>query len=199
MQRHRPVSISFGEPQDTELGAADANRILQHGLEHGLQLAGRGRDDLQHLRGRGLLLQRLGEIVGAPAQLVEQPRVLDGDDGLVSEAADQFNLAVSEWPHLLAVDDEGPHELVLLEHGDGDDRPRTAELGDLRGSGASCAIEIIGFGLDVGDLNRPLGDRGASERGARPGPKYGVAPALLGKRPRRAVQRDHAKGDRPRI
>ena len=36
-------------------------------------------------RGRGLLLQRLGQIVGALAQLVEQPRVLDGDDGLGGE------------------------------------------------------------------------------------------------------------------
>ena len=35
--------------------------------------------------GRGLLLQRFGEIVGALAQLVEQPRILDGDDGLSGE------------------------------------------------------------------------------------------------------------------
>ena len=37
-----------------------------------MAIAGRGADDLQHLRGRGLLLQRF-------AQLVEKPRVLDGD------------------------------------------------------------------------------------------------------------------------
>ena len=36
-------------------------------------------------RGRGLLLQRFGEIVGALAQLAEQPRVLDGDHGLGGE------------------------------------------------------------------------------------------------------------------
>ena len=35
--------------------------------------------------GGGLLLQRLGKIIGALAQLVEQPRVLDGDDGLRGE------------------------------------------------------------------------------------------------------------------
>ena len=40
---------------------------------------------LQHLRGRGLLLQRLAQIVGALTQFVEQPRVLDGDDGLRRE------------------------------------------------------------------------------------------------------------------
>ena len=60
--------------------------ILQHGLEHRLQIARRAGDDLQHLAGRGLLLQRLGQIVGALAQLVEQPRVLDGDHGLGGES-----------------------------------------------------------------------------------------------------------------
>ena len=35
--------------------------------------------------GRGLLLQRLGQIVGALAQLVEQPRVLDGDDACAAK------------------------------------------------------------------------------------------------------------------
>ena len=61
---------------------------------------------LQHLRGRGLLLQRLAQIVGALAQLVEQPRVLDGDDGLGGEVLYQLDLLVGERPHLLAVDGE---------------------------------------------------------------------------------------------
>ena len=47
-------------------------------------------------RGRRLLLQRLGEIVGALAQFVEQPRVLDGDDRLRGEVRDQFDLLVGE-------------------------------------------------------------------------------------------------------
>ena len=63
-------------------GAADANSILQHGGKHGLQIAGRATDDPEHLRSRRLLLQRLCEVGGALAQFVEQPRVLDGDDGL---------------------------------------------------------------------------------------------------------------------
>jgi len=51
-----------------------------------------------------LLLQRFCEIVGALAQLVEQPRVLDGNDGLCSEVPNQFDLLVTERAHLLAVD-----------------------------------------------------------------------------------------------
>ena len=42
-------------------------------------------DDAQDLAGRRLLLQRLGEFAVARLQLLEQPRVLDGDDGLVGE------------------------------------------------------------------------------------------------------------------
>ena len=57
---------------------ANPCRIHQHGLEHGLQLAGRLADDLEHVGGGGLLLQRF-------AQLVEQAGVLDGDDGLGGE------------------------------------------------------------------------------------------------------------------
>jgi len=37
------------------------------------------------------LLQRL-------SQLVEQPGVLDGDDGLVGEILDQFDLFIGEGP-----------------------------------------------------------------------------------------------------
>ena len=47
-------------------------------------------------RGRGLLLQRLRQIVGALAQLVEQPRILDGDDGLRGEVRHKLDLLVGE-------------------------------------------------------------------------------------------------------
>ena len=53
-------------------------RLFHHRLEHRLEVATGRVDDAQHFGGRGLLLQRL-------AQLTEQPRVLDGDDGLGGE------------------------------------------------------------------------------------------------------------------
>ena len=42
-------------------------------------------DNLKHFRGRCLLLQRLRQVCGALTQLIEQPRVLDGDDGLTAK------------------------------------------------------------------------------------------------------------------
>ena len=47
-------------------------------IKHGLQIEGRSANDLEHVGGGGLLLQQF-------AQLVEQPRVLDGDDGLAAK------------------------------------------------------------------------------------------------------------------
>ena len=52
-----------------------------------------------------------GEIVGALAQLVEQPRVLDGDDGLRGEVLHQLDLLVGERPHLLAIDDDSADQV----------------------------------------------------------------------------------------
>ena len=60
--------------------------------------------------GRGLLLS--SQIVGALAQLVEQPRVLDRDHGLGGEVLHQLDLLVGERPHLLAVDGDRADQLV---------------------------------------------------------------------------------------
>src|SRR5262249_16053993 len=55
-------SAFLTEIEIAELGRADAGRVLQHGVEDGLQLARRARNYAQHLRRRRLLLQRLGKV-----------------------------------------------------------------------------------------------------------------------------------------
>jgi glycosyltransferase involved in cell wall biosynthesis len=59
-------------------------------INAGLQLEGRAADDLEHVSGRGLLLEGL-------AQLVEQPHVLYCDDCLGCEVLDKLDLLVVEW------------------------------------------------------------------------------------------------------
>src|SRR5215468_4947433 len=54
-------------------------RYIVRRREDRLQLARRARYDTQHLRGRGLLLQRLGQFACALLHLIEQPHVLDCD------------------------------------------------------------------------------------------------------------------------
>src|SRR4029450_5994328 len=78
------------------IGFAKPGSRLNQGLKHRLEIEGRASDDLEHVGRSSLLLQRF-------AQLVEQARVLDRDDGLVGEVLDQLDLLVRERGHLLGV------------------------------------------------------------------------------------------------
>src|ERR1700738_1173828 len=71
---------------------AKPDRGLHQGVENGLKIEGRAADYLEHVGGCGLLLERFREIARALAQLVEQARVLDGDDGLCGEVLYQLDL-----------------------------------------------------------------------------------------------------------
>ena len=77
------------------IGVAQPHCGFNQRVEHRLQIEGRAADHLEHVGGRRLLLQRL-------AQLVEQARVLYGDDGLLSEVAQELDMFVAEWFDLLA-------------------------------------------------------------------------------------------------
>ena len=58
---HAPEAAALVEQHAAEICYADTRGILQHGLEHGLQLAGRAGDDAEHLGGRSFSFDRLGE------------------------------------------------------------------------------------------------------------------------------------------
>ena len=85
----------------TEVRFAKTCRIRQHAFKYRRKFTWRTRYDAQHLRRRGLLLQQLGEVSRSLPQLIEQPRILDGDDGLSRKVLQQSNLLVSEWANLL--------------------------------------------------------------------------------------------------
>ena len=53
-------------------------------------------DDLEHLGGRGLLLQRFRKVAGPGLHFLEQPHVADGDHRLVGEGLQQSDLLVGE-------------------------------------------------------------------------------------------------------
>ena len=82
-------------------------RLFEHRIEHRREVAGRGIDDLQHLGGRGLLLQRL-------ARLGDEPRVLHRDDRLRREILQQRDLLVGERPDLLAIDCDHAEQVTVL-------------------------------------------------------------------------------------
>src|SRR5512132_1646663 len=176
------------QKQIAELGLADAHRFLHHGIEDGLQLAGRSGNDLQHFRGRRLLLQRLGEIVRALAQLVEQPRVLDGDDGLRSEVLEKLDLLVVERSDLLAVDVDRPDEPVLLEHRYVNQRSSARQFGEPYQRRLALNVGLLR--PDVGDVLQLLRRDQADEGVLRPGMDRRVALRQLVPFPRRVVQRN---------
>src|SRR5262245_60423358 len=53
--------VALAQEERSKLGLAEARRVRQYGLEDRLQFSRRAADDLQDIRGRRLLLQRLGK------------------------------------------------------------------------------------------------------------------------------------------
>src|SRR5262249_35136389 len=76
-----PIHAALLTIDRSHIRIAQSNRRLDQRIEHSLKVEGRAADDLKHVGGGSLLLQRF-------AQLVEQPCVLDGDDRLVGEILD---------------------------------------------------------------------------------------------------------------
>ena len=81
--------IAVDQPHWPNLASQMRVAFASIAWKYRLQFAGRTGDDPQHFRGRGLLLQRL--VRSRRAQFAKQPRVLDGDDRLISEGLDERN------------------------------------------------------------------------------------------------------------
>src|SRR5262249_52624780 len=185
--------FSFSQENRRVVCIAQPRGALDEGVQYLLQIERRAADDLEHVGGGGLLLQRFAQIVGALSQLVEEPRVLDGDDGLVGEAPDQLYLLVGEWADLLAVDNNSARQLGFLQHRDAKHGSGSGQLGDLRAREARRRIGVMRFVLDIGDLNRLFRRHRTPEGSSGAGTNYRVAPALFGIERRRAMQRNRAK------
>src|SRR6202048_1934771 len=89
--------------------------------EHGLQITGRGADDLEHVGGGGLLLQGF-------AQFVEQARVLYGDDGLAGKARNQRDLLLGKRSNLLVKNSDCPEQLIVPDHRHDEQSPDAANF-----------------------------------------------------------------------
>ena len=154
---NRPESVAVAEEQGAELGPADAHRIFQHGLKNRLKLAGRARDHSQHLRRGGLLLQQF-------AQFAEQPRVLDGDDGLGGEVFYQIDLLVGEPSDLLAINGEHADHFAVLQHRHADQGAGSRKLD-------RCNAQFVAErrrGPDIVDLIHLFGIDNFAESNVRP-------------------------------
>src|SRR5262249_10359727 len=127
-----------------EVSLADTGSVGEDRLEHGLQLAGRAADDLEHVVSGGLWLQGF-------AQLVEQARVLDGDDGLICEGLDQRKLLGGEGSNLHPPHRNRANEDTFATHRHAKKRPDTASTRSLGVEGTPVRI-----GLRIEDLYCPV-------------------------------------------
>ena len=59
MRRHDVQGVAIPAMDISKLGVANADGIFQHTCKYGLKIAGRAADNLKHLGGSRLLLQRL--------------------------------------------------------------------------------------------------------------------------------------------
>src|SRR5260370_17237814 len=95
VERSETVDLPLPQIHRAKRRPTDVRGILEHLVEHWGQIAGRRTDDLQHFGRCGLLLEGFFEIARLGLHLVEQPDVLNGDDGLVAERLQQCDLTIS--------------------------------------------------------------------------------------------------------
>ncbi len=151
VMRDNLIGRTLAQKKNTSIGRTQARRRLDQGIEHRLQIEGRAADDLEHVGGGGLLLQRLGEVVGALPQLVEQARVLDGDDSLGGKVLDQIDLLVGECANLLAVDGDGADQFTLIEHRNQEVCSSTGAFHE--GNEARIALQVGGLRREVDNVD----------------------------------------------
>ena len=129
-----------------DVGLAQTSRKC---VEHFLQIERGTVDDLEHFGGRGLLLQRLGEIACSGLHLVEQACVFDSDDGLVGKTLLEREFVGGERYGPVAVNDEDTDRLVLAPKGRaGDDASaRRARAGGRPGQSAMSGSALSMSGM----------------------------------------------------
>src|SRR5262249_28541920 len=84
----------------SQIGTAEADCAVQDCAKDRLNTGLRATNDAKHLAGSGLIFKRLLKLALARLLGLEQARVLDRDDGLVSERPQQLKLALREGSSL---------------------------------------------------------------------------------------------------
>lgn len=115
MKGNGTEAARVAKQENTELGLTEARRVREHGLEYRLEVAGRARDDLQHLGGRRLLLQCFAELARPRLHLVKQLHVPDRDHRLIGERLHQLDLPAGEWSHLAPRAADDADRVAILE------------------------------------------------------------------------------------
>ena len=125
----------------------DVDGKLDQRIEDGRQIERRAADDLEHIRCRRLLLQRLAQFGGARLHVLEQAHILDGDDCLVGEGFDQSDLTRTEGAGSLAQQGDRAGDPAAMEQ-------RDSQRGAYYGTAERTEIRILCVCREIGNLNR---------------------------------------------
>ena len=98
----RNHNVTLAESQHHVIDPTNPRGALDDGVEDRLHVRGRAADDAEHLGRCRLMLQSLAQFCVALLDFLEQPHVLDGDDGLISEGLEKSDLLFREWSDLRA-------------------------------------------------------------------------------------------------
>jgi hypothetical protein len=98
---------------------------------------------LQHLRGRCLLLQRL-------PQFIEQPRILNGDNGLGGKRFEKRNLLIRKWFNLGTSKHNCSDRHPLAQQRRAKDRPVSQPLRERASFG-----KFLRLSLEINYMDRP--------------------------------------------
>src|SRR5215475_304204 len=88
--------LVLAESQCYVIDSAYFSSALYDCIEHRLHVRGRAANNAEHLGRCRLMLQRLAQFGVALLEFFEQPHILDGDNGLISEGFEKRDLFVSE-------------------------------------------------------------------------------------------------------
>jgi hypothetical protein len=134
---------------------AQARGGLDQRIKYPLHIERRPADDLQNVGGGRLLVQCLLQLTGPGLHLLEQPRVLDGDNSLVGESFEQTDLLIREESDLIAPSLNVTDCQTVLEQGNTKDGPVPALPRKV-----TAFWELVDLGLQVFNVDQAPVDNG---------------------------------------
>src|SRR6516162_1981069 len=150
MHSDRPHFLAVIELQAAVSDRAKAVRLLQDRVKYWREISGRRIDDLQHLGGRSLSVQRF-------LLLGQQPRVLDGDDSLRGEGPKKRYLLIRKRINFGTSKHDCSDSHSLTQQWNASCRP----VSKLSREGASFG-KFVSLRLEVNYMNRLSIDHGTA-------------------------------------
>src|SRR5262245_793349 len=102
--RRPPMDLAVKPQDEAGIGAAKSSSVFDERLKHRLKIEGGSADHLKDLACRSLLFQGFSEIAVTFLQFLEQPHVLNRDDGLIGESFEESDLFFCKRTNLSSPD-----------------------------------------------------------------------------------------------